>query len=107
MRPWRRMDFGPMPPGNLQRHAEEETKRDLLKPIEQLLCDVHEEVHHPGRNASENGAAAIKRMTSLMARVAISNERASRQLLVLTWVLAIFTAAMLWLTYMLWVDSLQ
>ncbi len=102
MREWQRIDSGPLPSGSRRDIAEEETRRDLQKPIEQLLCDVHEESHDPGRSQDENTGGAVKRMVSLMARVAIENERASRHLLVLTWVLAILTVAILWLTVMMW-----
>ncbi len=102
MRTWERIDFGPLPNGSRRDQAEEETRRDLQKPLEQLLCDVHEESHDPGRSQDENIGRALKRMVSMMARVAIENEKTSRQLLVLTWVLAILTVAILWLTVMIW-----
>lgn len=49
---WERINLDP--PGqapltteqkNIRELAEAETNRDLKKPIQQLLCDVHEEVH--------------------------------------------------------------
>lgn len=69
--------------------------RDLMKPIEQLLADVHEEAD---ADQDSNGriASAMKRMVSLQVRVVQSNERASRQMLWLTWAMAIMTAVLLW-----------
>jgi hypothetical protein len=99
VRHWQRIDFGEPPTGTPQDVAEEETRRDLLKPLEQLLCDVHEEIHSPGRTAAENAAASTTRMVSLMARVALSNERVSRQMLWLTWIMTVLTIVMLGLTY--------
>ncbi len=71
----------------------------MAKPIEQLVCDVHEETHsqYDWEKFSErkwlgNIAAAQKRFASLMARVALSNDKVARQMLWLTWAIAILTA---------------
>lgn len=102
MKKWKRTDFGPLPSGLSNRElAEEEERRDLLKPIEQLLCDVHEEINHPGRPVEANIAHANKRMVSLMARVAISNDTASNRLLWLTWILVFLTLAIAALTLLM------
>ncbi len=55
--------------------CELETGRDLDKPLEQLVCDVHEETNNPNRKALDNIAHAQKRMVSMMARIAKSNEK--------------------------------
>src|SRR6476659_6684997 len=64
--------------------SEIETNRDLAKPLEQLVCDVHEETHDPRRNELANIAGAQKRMVSMMDRVAKSNDRASFWMILLT-----------------------
>jgi hypothetical protein len=48
---WNRMNFNEeilkdLDPG---KRSEIETNRDLIKPIEQLLCDVHEKTHNEKR----------------------------------------------------------
>jgi len=78
--------------------AEIETNRDLVKPIQQLVCDVHEETHNPDRTELQNIASAQKRMVSMMARLAISNDRLTSRMLYLTWAIAIMTLAILLLT---------
>jgi hypothetical protein len=77
--------------------AERETNNDLRKPIQQLICDVHEEVSSP-RRVEENLNHAIKRMVSMMGRVALAQERSSKILIWLTVVLVILTIAVVWLT---------
>lgn len=74
---------------DIRKLAEDETNRDLKKPIQQLLCDVHEEVHQTHRTVEENIIHANKRMVSMMARVALSNDRYSGVLLKLTWILVV------------------
>jgi hypothetical protein len=78
--------------------AEMETNRDLVKPIQQLVSDVHEETHNPNRTELQNIASAQKRMVSMMARLAISNDRLTRKMVCLTWAIAIMTLAILLLT---------
>lgn len=72
-----------------------ETDRDMDKPVEQLVCDVHDETHDPKRPPLENIAGAQKRMTSMLARVALSSQRVADRMLVLTWVISIMTAVIL------------
>jgi hypothetical protein len=69
-----------------------ETDRDMNKSVEQLVCDVHEETHDPGRTPLENIAGAQKRTTSMLARVALSNEKVADRMLFLTWAIGIMTA---------------
>ena len=75
--------------------SEIETNRDLDKPMEQLVCDVHEETHDPKRQPLENIAGAQKRMTSMLARVARSNQRVADRMLGLTWAIGIMTTIIL------------
>ena len=42
-----------------------------------------------------------KRMVSMMARVALSNDRTSRRLLILTWILAVLTSVLAVMTFVL------
>ena len=102
---WIRMEFPPNPYETRREIAEEEVRRDLLKSIPQLMCNAHEESHDPDRSQEENIGGAIKRMVSLMGRVAIENEKASRQMLWLTWLLAALTVAILLLTLLIWVGA--
>jgi len=95
--------------------GEQAAMRDLEKPIEQLLSDIHEQafkrpVTQNGGNAESPQVVVLsrfleahRRMASMMARVALANQRVSRRLLCLTWfvvgltvVLVALTAAMVW-----------
>jgi hypothetical protein len=69
---------------SLREKSEKETNKDLDKSVEQLVCDVHEETNNPERAAIQNIAHAQKRMVSMMARVAISNNKLSRWVLILS-----------------------
>src|SRR5258708_3408940 len=88
----------------LTKLAELETGRDLQKPVQQLLCDVHEEVNVdlPPRASGETEehwnqvrvvlqlqrlVGAQKRMVSMMGRVALEHEHSSTILVRLTGVL--------------------
>lgn len=94
---WTRFNGEPCS-GNCKRLiAECETKNDLSKPIQQLLCDVHEEIIQ-GRTPEENLAHAIKRMVAMQARVALDNEQLSKRLVFLTWSIAILTVVLVALT---------
>jgi hypothetical protein len=84
-----------------RRRSEIETDRDLIKPIQQLVCDVHEETHDANRTEIQNVAGAQKRMVSLMARIAISNDRLSKKIYWLTLVMTIMTLAICIMTYIL------
>jgi hypothetical protein len=101
--PLRRLDY--RKDEDRRRGAEMETDRDLAKPMEQLVCDVHEETHDPNRSELANLAGAQKRMVSMMARVAKSSDRASFWMIVLTFAIALMTAALLLFTYWLWQDA--
>jgi hypothetical protein len=72
-----------------------ETDRDMDKPVEQLVCDVHDETHDPDRPPLENVAGAQKRMTSMLARVAVSSQKVADRMLALTWAIGIMTASIL------------
>ena len=94
-RKWQRKNFDETKLEGLsvRERSEIEIDRDLIKPIEQLVCDVHEETHNPNRSELQNIASAQKRMVSMMARVAISNDRMTKQMLILTWAIALMTLA--------------
>jgi fructose-1,6-bisphosphatase len=88
-RKWKRKNYGPNE--RVGRELFElEADRDLDKSIEQLVCDVHEETH-VGSDVFERLANAQKRFASLMGRVALSNDKVARQMLWLTWAIAILT----------------
>ena len=81
--------------------AERETNKDLCKPIQQLICDVHEGVFDPTVSEPHKLLHANRRMVSMMGRVALEHERTSKLLVWLTIVLVIMTAALIWLTIVL------
>jgi len=99
-RKWTRKEYDESKLDGLTRRerSELETDRDLDKPLEQLVCDVHEETHDPRRTAEENIAGGQKRMVSMMARVAKSNARATRWMIVLTAVIVAMTLTLILLT---------
>src|SRR6266852_7920587 len=96
---WNRMNFDESISEQLRRDkkfreiAELETNRDLKKYVQQLVCDVHEEIHDPNRTELQNLASAQKRMVSLMARVALSNDRVAKRMEILTWAITVMTLA--------------
>lgn len=102
---WKRKNFKPNPGFNLESEdgrralAEIETNRDLAKPIEQLVCDVHAEAMDPERTDLQNLIGVQKRLTSMMARVAQSNEDVARRMLYLTIAIALMTLAMLMIMF--------
>lgn len=106
-RKWKRNIFDESKLAGLSRRecCELETDRDMDKEVEQLVCDVHEETHDPKRQPLENIAGAQKRMTSMLARVAKSNDVVARQMLWLTWAIAAMTAVILWFTYLMYQQS--
>jgi hypothetical protein len=81
-----------------RRQCEEETNRDLRKPIQQLICDVHEEASDSSRPLELSQLLATRRMVSMMGRVALEHERSSAVLLRLTWMLLVLTVAIVFLT---------
>jgi hypothetical protein len=97
---WTRKDFDLRLLAGLssRERAEKETDRDLVKPIEQLLCDVHdmaERIEQGGDLASKPIQAMLhaqKRMVSMMAKVALSNDRLAWRMEVLTWVVTALAA---------------
>ena len=54
---WKRINFDPPPHDIVRVVAEHETNNDVRKPIQQLICDVHEEVLS-ARTPEENLAPA-------------------------------------------------
>lgn len=86
---------------SLRDRSELETDRDLDKPIEQLVCDVQEETH-ANRDSIANIAGAQKRMVSMMARVAKTNERATNWMVGLTVAISVMTLIVIVLTFLMW-----
>lgn len=83
---WKRKEFDPEKLKGLETRmiAEIETNRDLKKDVAQLLCDVHEETLLGERTEMQSLLHAQKRMVSMMARVAISNDKMSKCVFILT-----------------------
>jgi len=96
------IDFGANHEATREDIAEEEASRDLQKPLEQLLWDIHCEAHDPDRTAEENIIGTNKRFASLMVRVAKSNDRVSFWMIIFTIGITAMTAALLYFTYLLW-----
>ena len=78
--------------------CEDETNKDLRKPIQQLICDVHEEASDQNRPIEQSHLLATRRMVSMMGRVALEHERTSKALVRLTWVIVFLTIAIVFLT---------
>jgi hypothetical protein len=84
-----------------RKDAERQTYNDLRKPIQQLICDVHEEASTPNRSVEGSLLHATKRMVSMMGRVALAHERSTNILIWLTVVIAVLTCVLLALTIVL------
>lgn len=99
---WKRLNFHPLgqqeiiPPNRAS--CEHETNQDVQKPIQQLICDVHEETTNGDRPPTENLNHALKRFASMTGRVALEHEKTSARLLYLTWAIGILTLALVALT---------
>ncbi len=104
VRKWRNKSFDESKLTGLSRREKSalETDRDLAKPVEQLVCDVHEETHDPNRTEIQNVAGAQKRVASLMAQVALSNDRVASRMLYLTIAIAVMTLVILIYTILMW-----
>jgi hypothetical protein len=76
---------------NRRINAERETKKDMQKSIQQLICDVHEGAHDPNKNPDERLLYMSSRMVSMMGRVALEHEVTSKRLVWLTWILIVLT----------------
>ena len=79
---WKRVNFEPLLEGmSAEDRAEKEANRDLHKPVEQLLCDVHDMAESGSPGGSMGGYPvqamlhAQKRMVGMMAKVALANEK--------------------------------
>ena len=72
----------------------------MQKPIQQLICDVHEEANST-RTIEENLLHATKRMVSMVGRAALVHECMSKILVAFTGVLVILTGLLIWLTIVL------
>ena len=87
--------------------AKIEAARDIQKPVEQLLTDVHDEslTAHSVRSREETLVRTTARFASLLARLSIDAERGTRSIIRLTWALVILTVALLFLTAYLCYDA--
>lgn len=81
-----------------RRRAADEARRDLDKSPYQLLADVHEELLRGDRPVEQNIVHAWKRIASLMARTAESNEQTTRRIIRLTRVIIFLTVVLVFLT---------
>ena len=75
--------------------AIKEAEKDLEKPIDQLLADIHEEMNNEDRSLDENIAHAQKRFFSLVANVAESNNKLAKRVFILTVIAVAFTVIQL------------
>jgi hypothetical protein len=112
IRKWTRKEFTPPPTGaDLERRklAEIETDRDLQKPVQQLLCDVHDEslAGIPDNAPTDvkivfqlqRLTGAQKRMVSLQAVSAFQSSRTNSLVFWLTLIIVLQTCLLLWLTF--------
>jgi len=86
--------FSPLHLKNKEKRRERakiETARDFKKPIEQLVCDVHDEILNKTREPEENIAGAQQRMVTMMAKIAKSNNRTNILLLIFAIAMVIIT----------------
>ncbi len=117
IRQWKRKDFAEDPDQTkgLRHLAEIETDRDLQKPVQQLLCDVHEECLNPlppiapgetEQHWNERLAVlqlqrlvgAQKRMVSLQTVSAFQTSRTNALVFWLTLVIVVQTFFLIWIT---------
>lgn len=118
IRKWTRKDFTPPPTGigaEWRKTAEIETGRDLQKPVQQLMCDVHEESLDPLPLKADGETdehwnqrlavlqlqrliGAQKRMVSLQTVIAFENARTNSLVLWLTGIIVVQTSVLIFLT---------
>jgi hypothetical protein len=116
IRKWTRKNFpDPDTTKGLRHLAEIETDRDLQKPVQQLMCDVHEEslnplpAQAPGESDEhwykervllqlQRLIGAHKRMVSLQAVSTFRMERTNILVFWLTCLLVVQTAFLIWIT---------
>jgi hypothetical protein len=108
IRRWSRKNFpDPDQSKGLRHLGETETDRDLQKPVQQLLCDVHEECLNPLPPNDTNEKLIIlqlqrlvgaqKRMVSLQAVSAFQSSRTNALIFWLTLIIVIQTFFLIWL----------
>jgi hypothetical protein len=109
-----RLEFDDCKNPGLRERSEVEAARDLEKPIEQLLADVHEEAE--GNTDEGRIAGALKRLVSMQVQVVRANNRAAdaaakatsaaakatSAMVALTWAIFVLTLVMTVLTYLMW-----
>jgi hypothetical protein len=89
---WQRRNFPEdMPDPAVRPLAELETLHDLQKPLQQLLCDAHEEA------IAGTQAGVMKRMVALLAVTAYEQKKTNFWLLVLTILIVIGTLTLVFL----------
>jgi hypothetical protein len=95
---WRRLEFEDVGATKLseeaqarRREAEKQTDRDLAKPVQQLICDVHEGAIDPANPPIGRMLYMMPRMVAMMGRVALEQDRIARRLYWWTVVLAVLT----------------
>jgi hypothetical protein len=111
---WRRLEFEDVAATKLseeaqaRRHeAEKQTERDLAKPVQQLICDVHEGAIDPDNPPVGRMLYMMPRMVAMMGRVALEQDKLSRRLYRWTVVLAVLTVLIAAMTAMLIVLELR
>jgi len=67
--------------------VKKEVNEDLKKSYHQLLVDIHEELLHDGRSLEDNVRHALKRITSLFARMGYDSAKAQKRMCCLTYVI--------------------
>ena len=109
IRKWTRKDFSDIDPKWVRRKiAEEETDRDLQKPVQQLLCDVHEESLAEIPKDTPNDVKVLlqlqrligaqKRMVSLQTVSAFQTGRTNILVFWLTVIIVVQTGFLIWIT---------
>jgi len=110
IRKWKRANFDPPPDAAQQmrrKEVEKITDHDLQKPIQQFLCDVHEEANRPPCEKSTNQQLTYaedrildaidklscenKRMVALQTVTAFSSARMTKWIIALTLMLVLLT----------------
>jgi hypothetical protein len=74
-----------------RKEAERQTNNDLQKPIQQLICDVHEESGTPTMAMDQRLVQSHKRMVSMLGRVALEHEDVGKEVVQLTRTLVVLT----------------
>ena len=88
--------------------AEQEARLDLLKPDEQLLADIQDEVLRGDRFPEYNHSHALKRFAALVVRSSRSADTLAKRISLLTAILVILTLVLVFLTFFLvWIEVIR